>query len=132
MFERKACLFCKKNDFITYFNKDYENYIAHYAVDRSDETEIKYLGDLNIIYKYNHADSTGNVMQNLHQEILNLIKKYIFSINNFVEIGSSYGVLSDKILNEFSNQKYYIIEPSYKGTYNDNKIIYNDIFIKIS
>jgi hypothetical protein len=145
---REKCIFCNNILNKTYFEKDYEIPISCYSKDNSSDdifipynifkcnkcytSQTKYLGDLNEIYKINHADSTGKIMQNLHITVLNLIKKYISDINNFVEIGSSKGVLCDLILNNTNINKYYIIEPSYFGTKNEKKIILNDYFENIN
>jgi hypothetical protein len=93
-------------------------------------SQTKYLGDLNLIYSGNHADSTGSIMKNLHYKVKDVIKKHIIEINNITEIGSSYGILSDIVLDELGNniKKYYIIEPCFKGQERTNKIIINDFF----
>ena len=95
-------------------------------------SQTKYLGDLNEVYKMNHADNTGSIMKDLHLTVLNLIKKQNRVINNIVEVGSSKGTLSDLILDEKIVNKYYIIEPTYIGTTRKNKIIINDYFENIN
>ena len=78
---REKCIFCSNILNKTYFEKDYEIPISCYSKDNlSDDifipynifkcdkcytSQTKYLGDLNEIYKINHADSTGKIMQNL-------------------------------------------------------------------
>lgn len=144
---RKKCVMCNNilND--EYFKKNYNIPIACYSKDIYDKNDIiipynificsncktvqtKYLGNLNDIYKINHADSTGDIMKYLHLKILDLIKFYKdkININNIVEIGSSKGILSDLILDNKLVDKYYIIEPCYFGNYRDNKIIIPDFF----
>lgn len=92
-------------------------------------SQTKYLGNLNIIYGTNHADSTGDIMQNLHKYVCKIIKKYITEIKNITEIGSAKGVLSNLILQEFNNiSKYFIIEPSFIGQKIEKQIIINDFF----
>jgi hypothetical protein len=86
--------------------------------------QTKYLGNLNEVYKTNHADSTGTTMTNLHKLNLEFILKYKDSIKNIIEIGSSKGVLADDILSNL-NTKYFIIEPSYIGDRKDKTIIEN-------
>lgn len=116
---RKNCIFCDTQLLYTYFEKDYENYIAHYQVDIDYKLEnmvqipfnilvcptcktaqTKYLGDLSEIYKTNHADSTGTTMINMHKMMKDFIMKYKDRINNIIEIGSSNGTLADIILEE--------------------------------
>jgi hypothetical protein len=90
-----------------------------YTCTKCKTSQTKYIGDLNIIYKYNHADSTGTIMQNLHKNVYILLEKYISDITNITEIGSSYGVLSNILLNKFEQiNKYYIIEPAFMGIKN--------------
>ena len=141
---RDKCIFCNNNLDKTFFEKDYEIPISCYSKDKiSDDifipyniykcekcytVQTKYLGDLNEIYKINHADSTGEIMHNLHIRVLDVIKKYNNEINNIVEIGSSKGVLSDLVLDNINIDKYYIIEPSYFGNKHEKKIILNDYF----
>jgi hypothetical protein len=142
---RKHCIFCDNELTTTYFNTDYVNYVGHYQVELSEDiknhicipfnicvcskcktAQTKYLGDLNEIYKYNHADSTGSIMLNLHKLNCELILKYKDNINNIIEIGSSKGVLADNIIEKIQTD-YYIIEPSFFGN-RDNKIIIDDFY----
>jgi hypothetical protein len=58
-----------------------------------------------------------------------MLEENIDEINNIIEVGSSYGILSDMVLTK-NNLKYYIIEPNYMGNIN-NKIIYNDYYENI-
>jgi len=138
---RENCIFCNTKLYDTYFDSDYNNYCGHYAVssDNSDYIIIpfniyicsycktvqnKYLGNLDEIYKINHADSTGKIMNTLHNKTANMLYKYKSSIENILEIGSSHGTLADLILDKF-NCEYNIIEPCYKGSINNKKIFNN-------
>lgn len=145
---RNECIFCNNILNKTYFEYDYQIPISCYSknnlsddifipynifkCDECNTSQTKYLGDLNEIYKVNHADSTGKIMENLHITVLEFIKKHINNINNLVEIGSSKGVLCDLILENTNINKYYIIEPSYFGTKNDKKIILNNYFENVN
>jgi hypothetical protein len=147
---RTHCIFCNSQLLNNYFKTDYENYVAHYQVELDydinkchkipynicicnicNTPQNKYLGNLDEIYKINHADSTGTIMKTLHNKTANIIKKYRNEISNILEIGSSYGVLADIILKQIQDIKYNIIEPCYCGNKN-NKIIYNDIYENIN
>ena len=142
---RINCIFCDTKLTDTFFKDDYENYCGHYAVpfetdlnkminipfniytcSKCKTVQTKYLGDLNEIYKFNHATNTGTTMNNLHHKNLDLILKYQDNINNIIEIGCSKGTLSDLILNNIKLD-YYIIEPHFIGDKN-NKIIINDFY----
>ena len=133
---RTNCVFCgsKLSDHL--FENDYNNYVAHYAVENdinSDTfhsipynvlkcgecgtSQIKYLGDVEEIYRINHADGTGSTMHNMHQSKLDLILKYKDEIK---------GILSDLIIDNLKTD-YCIIEPSYFGNY-ENKIVINDFY----
>jgi len=143
---RKKCIFCDLKLSDTYFKHDYEIPVACYSTDNPCYNKIpyniltcpqcktiqtKYLGDLNEIYKVNHADSTGTLMKGLHNKVKDIIISYKNSninINNIVEIGAAKGVLSDLILDDNIVSKYYIIEPNYFGKKRENKHIINDYF----
>lgn len=145
---RKTCIFCDHllND--AYFEQDYTCCTAHYAVEASNANEngtipynilicpqcntvqTKYLADLNILYKVNHADSTGSVMRSLHTINLDFILKHKHNIKNIIEIGSSKGLLADSIL-DAENLKYFIIEPSYIGN-RDKKTIIEDFYENVN
>ena len=141
---RTNCIFCDNILNETCFDFDYNIPIACYSKNENSHdivipynvykcnvcktSQIKYLGDINEVYKMNHADNIGSIMENLHLTVLNLIKNQIGSIKNVVEVGSSKGTLSDLILDEKIIDKYYIIEPTFIGTERENKIIINDYF----
>lgn len=142
---RKNCIICKNLLKDTFFmkdlsipisccndNKNSNNIFIPYNVyccSICKTSQTKYLGVLDIIYKTNHADSTGNIMQNLHKFVYKLLEKYILKIKNITEIGSAKGLLSALILQEYKNiSKYYIIEPSFIGNKIEKQIIINDYF----
>lgn len=154
--ERKTCIFCDTKLCNTYFESDYNCHVAHYADEINDvddkktaheipfnicvctkcnTVQTKYLGDLNEIYKTNHADSTGVIMSNLHKTTSELIFNYSPHIQNIIEIGSSYGVLADNIIHKFNENnielEYNVIEPDFRGE-PQNKIIYNDFYENIN
>ena len=148
---RTNCIICNNILQKTHFDTNFKIPISCFLVENSDNSEnifipyniytcslcktsqTKYLGDLNIIYKYNHADSTGTIMKNLHKNVYNLLQKYILNISNITEIGSSYGILSNDILNKFTHlDKYYIIEPTFMGIVKEKQIIINDFFENVT
>ena len=138
---RKKCIFCS-NDLHSddeFFKNDLKNFVAHYGVDKKETNfdlvpynificskcktaQMKYLGNIDEVYKINHADGTGSTMQNMHEKKLELILKYSNDINGIIEIGSSKGILADLILEKIDID-YNIIEPSYFGTINKKNII---------
>jgi len=140
---RDTCIFCDYHLSTPYFSQDHTAPVAHYPVEADTAlgtmavipynifkcpncktVQTKYLGNLNEVYKTNHADSTGTTMTNLHKLNLEFILKYKDSIKNIIEIGSSKGVLADDILSNLDT-KYFIIEPSYIGDRRDKTIIEN-------
>jgi hypothetical protein len=142
-FVRNKCIFCGSNLDNHLLEQDLENYVGHYAVEKCtskphlipynvltcnscNTPQIKYLGDINEVYKVNHADGVGVTMQQMHEKKLNLILKYKDFVHNIIEIGSSKGILSDLIIKNIETN-YYIIEPSYFGNF-DGKIIINDYY----
>ena len=124
---RTNCIICNNILSDTFFIKDLSIPISCYCNENKDSdnifipynvctcslcktTQTKYLGNLDIIYKFNHADSTGNIMINLHKYACNILEKYIDNITNITEIGSAKGILSSLILREYKSiSKYYII-----------------------
>lgn len=143
MIIRKNCVFCGDILNNNLFKEDLTCHLGHYQVENLDNnfkeipyniclcnncntSQIKYLGDLSEVYRINHADNTGKIMSELHELNSNLILKYKNDIGNIIEIGSSVGTLSDKILKKL-NVNYYIIEPSYLGN-KENKIIISDYY----
>ena len=147
--ERTHCIICNEELQHTFFDSELTIPIASYSKDISSNNDIfipynvykcsrcktsqtKYLGDLDIIYKFNHADSTGSIMNNLHKEVKKTIASHISEISNIIEIGSAKGILSHSILESFPDiSKYYIVEPSYIGAKHDKQIIINDFFENI-
>jgi hypothetical protein len=100
-----------------------------YTCGNCKTSQTKYLGNLDEIYKINHADSTGEIMRSLHIKMSNIINNYIDNgdIKGIVEIGSAKGVLADLIIENNNLKKYHIVEPSYFGN-RENKIIIDDYF----
>lgn len=140
---RTNCVFCgsKLSDHL--FEKDYDNYVSHYAVENDvsidtfhlipynvlkceecGTSQIKYLGDIGEVYKINHADGTGITMHNMHQSKLDFILKHKSNIDGILEIGSSKGILSDLIIDSLETN-YCIIEPSYFGNYEKKTVIHD-------
>ena len=90
-------------------------------------SQTKYLGDLDIIYKHNHADSTGELMKTLHKNVLSMLTKYKDNIKSIVEVGASTGLLSDLILANIDTlEKYYIIDPNFFGLEHPKKTVIMD------
>lgn len=145
---RTHCIICESSLQTTIFPDDGEAYVAHYAVEPSEDcsthhkipfnicvcelcnvVQTKYLGSLSEIYRLNHADSTGTCMQTLHEQTKQLLVRYKDEITGILEIGSSIGVLADKVLAEIQTP-YTIIEPCFRGTRSNKHIIdafYEDV-----
>ena len=144
---RKNCIFCKEKLIQSLLLEDLKIATSCYTTDmpvknlipynvlicsKCKTSQIKYLGDIDEVYKINHADGTGTIMGNLHKKVKELIinskKNNTLNINNIVEIGASKGILSDILLDENIVDKYYIIEPTFIGLHKENKIIINNYF----
>lgn len=145
---RTHCIICESPLAILFFPEDGDTYVAHYAVDDTEDTathhkipyniyecetckvvQIKYLGSLNEIYRLNHADSTGECMRALHEQTKQLLLNYKDSIHGILEIGSSIGVLADSLLADFQTP-YTIIEPCFRGDRTNKRVIdafYEDV-----
>jgi hypothetical protein len=139
MITRTHCIVCNTPLNTQVFDTSNEIYVAHYAIEqKSSDTEsvpyticvcetcntpqLKYLGSPNEIYKLNHADSTGTLMNALHQNTNKQLTSIKDNIKGIVEIGSAFGVLADIILKDFDTP-YTIIEPCYKGSIGNKTII---------
>lgn len=144
---RTNCIVCNSPLDKDVLEKDRQVFVAHYQVESPDHDsqeipmnisvckvcnlpQMKYLANVNELYKINHADSTGVLMNALHDTTANIIMKYKEQINNIVEIGSAYGVLADKILSKMDTT-YTIIEPSYQGTQHKNKVVIHKFYEKV-
>ena len=145
---RTECIFCKNTLNTTYFENDYSFPVTQYQINIDDKLPVidipfnvcicskcntaqtKYLGDLSDIYKINHADSTSRVMKELHVNVCEIVSKYSTDIRNIIEIGFSFGILSDMILERNPNIKYYVVEPSFCGD-RSNKTIIDDYYENI-
>lgn len=144
---REKCIFCNEKLTTTYFENDYKCSVGHFTVEIGDKAneeipynvyicnicntpQTKYLGDLNEIYRINHADSTGKIMMELHDKMSNILLNHKHDIKNIIEIGSSKGVLADLVLSKLENIIYNIIEPCFFGD-KSNKVIYHDFYENI-
>ena len=143
---RTNCIICNNLLNNTFFTKDLSIPISCYCNESKDSDNIfipynvytclncktsqtKYLGNLDIIYKFNHADSTGDIMKNLHKYACKILEKYMDNVTNITEIGSAKGILSSLILQEYKNiLKYYIIEPQFIGDPIEKQIIIQKFF----
>lgn len=102
--QRKNCIFCKNDNLenlllddlkapMSYSLSDIKNNIPFMPFNiqnckKCNNCQIKYVGDLNIIYGSNHVDNYG-VVKN---EKFNLFTKFILDnsqkINNIIEVGA--------------------------------------------
>jgi hypothetical protein len=139
---RKNCIFCNLELLNTFFVNDYNIPVGSYNIEKNDEKIIKipfnvlccencktfqtkYLGNLNDIYKNNHADGCGTIRLKMNDKFAELIKTNISNISNILEVGAGSGILSLSILNIIQNINYIIIDPFYFGI-KENRTIIND------
>lgn len=137
---REKCIFCNSINLNTHFNTDYEIPIASYNVKENKDIinipfnilcckkcltfQTKYLGDLNEIYKNNHADCYGTIRSTMNDNFANKIKDTVPNITNILEIGAGSGILSLSIFNILPDIDYHIIDPFYFGPIENRKITY--------
>jgi len=89
-------------------------------------SQIKYLGDIRLVYGKNHIDAYGSVKSEKHQ----LFKNFIVQnkdIESICEIGAATGDLAHGIIKD-TDINYKIVEPNYKGKQNDKLYIINSYF----
>jgi hypothetical protein len=140
--ERTECIFCKETDLISVFKEDTNIPQGSYCIKNQNDLcefmpfnvlqcrncntyQTKYLGDLQIIYGTNHADSFGDVLKQMREQFTNFVVSNS-DITNIIEIGAGGGLISDMILEKLKCD-YYIIDPSYFGK-RENKIIIDKYF----
>jgi hypothetical protein len=137
--ERKKCIFCTSSHLqnlllndseapMSYSLSENENNIPFMPFNiqnckECNSCQIKYVGDLNIIYGSNHVDNYG-IIKN---EKLNLFTKFIINnsekILNIIEIGACHTGLAENILIK-KDIEYTIIEPSLINQNINKKIKY--------
>jgi hypothetical protein len=137
--ERNKCIFCTSDKLCDYFTTNLKIPVGSYNVEDIDTDykyipfnvvsceecltfQTKYLGDLNEIYKINHADAYGNIRNTMNIEFSKLIKTTIPNISGIVEIGAGSGILSENIL-EILDTQYTIIDPFYFGNITNKTVI---------
>lgn len=142
--QRTECIFCKSNDLQNLLINDLQAPLSYSLSEfisnipfipfniqnckKCNNCQIKYIGDLNIIYGSNHVDNYGIVKN----EKFNLFTKFILDnshkINNIIEVGACHTGLANNILNVL-NISYTIIEPSLiNNTDNENIKYIKDYF----
>jgi len=141
--KRTECIFCESDDLeqllkddlkapLSYSLSQNKNNISFMPFNiqncrKCNCCQIKYIGDLNIVYGLNHVDNYGIVKN----EKFNLFTKFILDnsnkIKNIIEVGACHCGLANNILNHLQDTKYTIIEPSLINE-NDNIIHIKDYF----
>jgi hypothetical protein len=138
-YERKECIICRKNEFETFFEKNYSaslsfalfemrqpSYFMPFNVIICNEcktVQTKYLGNPSIIYSTNHIDAFGTTKKTMH----NLFAKFISDNNNItgiIEVGACTDTLARSI-NEIKKIPYTIIDPDFKGDPTNITVISN-------
>jgi len=145
--ERIKCIFCKSSNLQNLLLNDLEAPLSWSLKEKEidnnigfmpfniqnckncNNCQIKYIGDLDIIYGSNHVDNYG-IIKN---EKFNLFAKFIIDnsekINNIIEIGTCYTDLANNILNK-KDMDYTIIEPSLINENKNQKIKYIKNYIE--
>jgi len=90
----------------------------------------KYLGNLDLVYKYGHNEGTGKIYNAMHLEFKNLIIKNI-NVRNVLEVGCSVATLSDLIIKDMPNILYTIVEPNCKSTSTSQRVIHKNFIENI-
>ena len=143
--ERTKCIFCKCNKLENLLLNDLEAPLSWSLTEKDNNIgfmpfniqnckkcnncQIKYIGDLDIIYGSNHVDNFGMIKN----EKFNLFTKFIINnaekINNIIEIGACHTDLATNILNK-KDMEYIIIEPSLINENTNQKIKYIKKYIE--
>lgn len=134
---RTRCIFCHGSDLKTLLEKDYKTSITlglyeephngsfiPYNIQLCNQcngSQIKYIGNLGLVYHKNHIDNYGITKNKKHESFAEFISKNK-SIQNIVEIGACQNVLATLLK---TDHHYCIIEPCFKGDSTNLTIIPN-------
>jgi hypothetical protein len=127
---RSKCIFCDSTDLTELLENDFKSTLSLGLSDKPDmsqcfmpyniqvctkcnSAQIKYTGNLDIIYKTNHADDYGQVKSEKHTQFRDFIIENS-DITGIIEVGSCNGALA-KNIKQKRNVEYTIIEPSFTG-----------------
>ena len=140
--ERKMCCICGSKLLETLLDKDIETPITLSLFDTKhicpqipynivecsecESTQIKYLGNISLVYEKNHIDSYGSTKSAKHNQFKNFILENT-NISSICEIGAATGDLAHNIVEEV-DINYTIIETDYHGSPNNKIKIVNSFF----
>lgn len=138
--ERKKCIFCKSTNLESLVSEEKEtpicyslfptiqtSYIIPYALQyckACDICQIKYLGDIEQVYKVNHIDNFGVVKHDMHNTFATFISQNN-DIQGSLEIGACHDYLSRLLIEKYPGLKITIIDPSFTGLTDGLNIISN-------
>ena len=86
--------------------------------------QIKYVGDLDLVYSTNHIDNFGQVKHNMHTFFADFILKNT-DIRNTIEIGACHDYLSRLLQNANPALSITVIDPSFTGNTDNITVIPN-------
>jgi hypothetical protein len=140
--ERQKCCICGNNVLETLLSEDIETPITLSLFDTKhicpqipynivvctncETTQIKYLGNISLVYEKNHIDAYGSTKSEKHCQFKNFILENK-NIKSICEIGAATGALAHSIV-EDSDVDYTIIETDYHGEPNNKIKIVNSFF----
>lgn len=140
------CLICGYKLDKNFFSKDLSIPIGLYCIENEEDNisipynivtcqycntiQNRYLGNLDLVYKYGHNEGTGKIYDKMHHIFFNLILENK-NIKNILEVGCSVGILSDLIIKNTDKIFYTIVEPNIKLPNNNRRMVYNDFIENI-
>jgi len=140
--ERQQCCVCGSKLLETLLSKDIETPITLSLFDSKhicpqipynvvvcsdcESTQIKYLGNISLVYEKNHIDAYGLIKSEKHNKFKNFILENN-NIKSICEIGAATGELANNIVEE-ADVTYTIIEKDYHGQTNNKLKIINSFF----
>ena len=136
--ERSVCIFCKSTNLDNCLTQEREtpicyslfptiqtSYILPYGLQyckACDTCQLKYLGNIEQVYKVNHIDNFGAVKHDMHNTFATFISQNP-EIEGSLEIGACHDYLSRLLLEKYPGLKITIIDPSFTGNTEDLNII---------
>jgi hypothetical protein len=137
--ERTHCIFCENTHFTSLFQESKHIPLGSYNTDKPYQGQMmpinilicskcgtgqtQYLGDLNEIYKINHAFAFGSILNGNNKTFIDKILKHT-EVTGVIEVGAGSGILADHFI-ELLEVPYTIIDPYYFGK-DDKRTILRD------
>ena len=140
-FKVNKCIICNNELEKNYFKDDLKIPVGLYCIEKEEDNisipynivicpncnniQNRYLGNLDLVYKYGHNEGTGKIYNEMHNNLSKIIIENN-NIKNILEVGCSVAILSDLILKNTEEIFYTIIEPNLNIRNDKRRKIYSE------